>query len=426
MQITLHQPLQPGTYTLTPEVTQPEPTYRKIGRRYYAFETNLIGGNPEYSVKKARTTKKLLDDKNTGFTPMEVFKYFDTYYHMVGDRVKLSTKLYTSTDGLNMTEVSEVAFIHKGERVKVDFQNIWVDPDNGWGYVLCEYENDIWFCAQPSIIGGGRFDTFELWHKVPIEGAKDTKHSIYHDKINGEWWIHGRSRGVQDWIGETDPFKANRRAVKILYSKNPFENNWEMVNDIDPLDYQLDYATTRHRIDYYSSDILQLEPGLYITQIGCYFQDEQRTIPHRPERKAGTGQTFPVLAYSHNGLNWFIPFPERSLIDLKQHHRTWNGVPNEVGQIHAGTVIRIGEDYHLYYGARPDTHYFVQDGQSNASHFVGIIPNGEFVSVKGDWFMLESPTNYDRVKYYTNKGIKHDTNITNTDEVYWWEFEELM
>jgi len=188
----------------------------------------------------------------------------------------------------------------------------------------------------------------------------DTNHSFFYDHHHGQYVAYGRKRGHRDWGVERGHPYEHRRGIALHRSPRWDDEPWQTVGliAVDPLDVwdwgQYEPGDHRIRPDINAPVVMRYH-GQYIGMPEMYFQDESR-VPHtRPDYFLGTGPTYPIFMYSHDGERWHFPHSDHSIIDLEPHKRLSRhpkaSRPElmEVGAIRMGNLLEIDDRLLIYY-----------------------------------------------------------------------------
>ena len=143
-----------------------------------------------------------------------------------------------------------------------------------------------------------------------INHKADTQHSAFYDPLRSKYVMYGRKRN--DW--ETGP--RDRRGVVLHSSENWTDVPWSNVGlvVIDPMDVW-DYSK-QVRPEVYTPSI-QYYHGQYIGLPSIFFIDTTRHLVTDPD--VNTGLYYPIVIYSHDGINWRFPDLNHSVIALEPH-----------------------------------------------------------------------------------------------------------
>jgi len=377
-------------------------------RRYLAVDQTLHGNlsNAQMVMGQATNNQELFkldaswetaNDLRLGYIG-SVVKGHDEMYRMYYEvrnipGVGKATAVAESTDGLTWTKPA--LNIAPGYINHTDSNLVNLSGANGVK-ASGEYENGVVFyrAANPEAFryvmhwlgdGGayisGSSDGINFTSHLHQSGAawshkRDTGHSFFYDEVQGEWRTYGRKR--DDWTSGIAPY--NRRGVP-LHSNTALSGSWSNVGQpvMDPVDYW-DYSdgynasdptqSTGIRPDIYTPGV-QPYHGQYIGLPSVFHRDADRDIPTRPAATywQGTGPIYPMVAHSHDGINWVFPdpqspdHPEHPIVDLTPHLRVSQSSAStsnafEVGQMYsAGNFIEKDGQLFVYYHHRWATHY---------------------------------------------------------------------
>jgi hypothetical protein len=365
MKITIHETLKPGTYTLTPEVTEPNPLPpRPTTKNRIPVFSPRVTNNKDIRLSKPTVTQSMGIDANVQGFPWPIVQ-------------KEGRKVFYCPNRVDQTAWCEPLGHVKNDDLRKGFilhdviHEVTVQ-DNKLLWMLYENNEGIHLASSVDYLN------FKTVYKVDTFGAKDSRHTF--EQINSDYIIiHGRTRSG-DW-GESVARWADRRGVKRI-KINLSDGQCTLLSTIDPIDHyeggRSEYKKAQIRTSYYSSDVTKIGDTL-LSQIGVYFQDEQRQVPDRPDRPNGTGETYPVPFISVNGKWNPLVTVSSSLLDLSMHTRPSANGMIEVGQIHAGSMMWDEGDLICPYMVRNDTHYeFGSIPFKPTEHFLARWKQGRF------------------------------------------------
>lgn len=258
-----------------------------------------------------------------------------------------------------------------------------------------------------------------ITHGLAIHYKADTQHAAFYDYLKGEYVMYGRKRG--DW--ETGP--ADRRGVSRHSSRNWTDIPWTNVGQvvIDPMDVW-DYSTGIWPQVY--TPAIQIYHGQYIGLPSIFYTDSKRIPVSHPDRI--TGPMFPMVMYSHDGIQWSFPDLKHSIVDLKPHervstyeHASYKG--KEVGMVTTATnFIEAGDSLYIYYTVRESNHY-EQEPLDNKSVHVAFMRVDGFASIqtqgngKGEWITTDIKVPEGAGNLIVNANIKGNLHVEVLDAV---------
>jgi hypothetical protein len=360
MKITLHQPLEAGTYTLTPEVVEPPAPEPKPTTRIPVFSPKVNRQGAPLHLVKPTTTQSMGADSDVAAAPWSLTPWNGSNVFYCPDRGQLSC----------WSSLGNIA-------IDGDFTGFQVHDVRSYQdtmYLLYAKDEKIHLAVS---YDGTTFDTVE---EVDTFGAKDTRHAFA--EINSDSaTIHGRVRGA-DWQEEVERW-ADRRGVKVI--QIDFATGFcawkDTIDPIDDYESRSAYKQAQIRTSYYASDGFMIG-DTQLALVAVYFQDEQRIPKNRPERVNGTGSIYPVLFY-FDGMDWYPLFDiTYSPLDLNGHERESVGGFFEVGQIYSSELVWDSGDLVCPYVVRNDTHYeFGKIPFKSTEHFLARWDKGRIAYV---------------------------------------------
>jgi len=395
-----------------------------LGRRYLAVDESLHGAgtNLNFVLGQATGNQEILRiDQNWELTNdlflagIQVFKGPDNVYRMyyglrqvqpgggTADRLALAT----STDGINWTRHttgnqfagSNILNV-TGAGTFVSGQGVFWDPnDNNYKMLWTSGSNFNMAYSNDGL-------SFVTTQTNSFTYKADTQHSVFWDSMKDQYVIYGRIRGSGTLATGGFPSGDTDRRGIPLHQSPTWSTTWTDIGNLvaDPADIWT-YTTHPNSIDNYphgaGPDLYQ--PGVheyhgqYIGLPAVFHRDPSRVPHNRPERV--TGQLYPMLMHSLDGVNFNFPDLAHPIIDLTDHLRVnqWEYATNqtdlEVGQMYAGGMVEVGDQLYIYYSYRDDTHYEAGndsfpnphfDQQQDRSFNVAFLRRDGFASFKSD------------------------------------------
>jgi hypothetical protein len=350
MKITLHQPLEAGTYTLTPEVTEPPVPPRPEPPR------------PEPPiVEPPKPDQELIEKLRSAFTdpsqwtaPEQVWDFdelaggaFIPYardHYIQQDRDGGKIRFIDNGQQRNM-------FIYDNRGVRVDghIQDAKFYEGNLYATVVSNKSLYIAICKD---MGASKL-RLNVDKEIVFEGAKDTSHALLKTKIG--WNIYGRLRTV-DWITD-NPILKDRRGVRLIELDNDLNVLYNYTY-LDPAVEQRNYATNQMRYDYYSTRAILIE-GIEVLGISVYAKNEKRIPSTRPERITGTGEIYPIVVLDGEILPHTNTPIRKSLHARRTEWKEAHPYEPEVGQCYCYGITYKDGVIDFYYSHRQDTHYLI-------------------------------------------------------------------
>ena len=251
--------------------------------------------------------------------------------------------------------------IHEGREVRGMVQSIVNYGDELYG--LFSIEKDVFLMKYRE---NSNLKSWDVLGEVPIPGAKDTHHYLFIN-ADGVFEIQGRVRGAQDWP-EKDPILTDRRGGKIKrYGKTPLSVLEPPTETLimDPVDYaENDYLTDIIRKGIYGLKSIVINGKTY-SFLNIFWQNSKRKTGDRTDRmNVGTGDIYPCVVRDYAEVTAW----DKHVIDQTPFLHDW---PHEdaldwnpqVGQLHMGKPMDMGDYLQMFLVWRRDPHYLEQDGQ---------------------------------------------------------------
>lgn len=358
--------------------------YQRTGKTYLAADPNLKMNNADVrlSIKKFREYGEIPEFR--GMFIMSGFKDRDGIIQLFAHKRPEKTNHRFSLVNDTWVESDFKVIDHNNKEV-TDFMvnGVYFDKRNGWPYLMCNVDKDIWIASHPT--HADDFSVFKLWKKVfsKEDGATDALHSIHFSTEFNRFVVYGRKRNVKDWPNDTNPEMFDRRGIRVLAATTP-DGPWVEHYPIDPARVVKTYENDTLKRDFYSFYVFDYE-GNVMGSAFTYYKNSDRQVPDRPDRTTGTGPLQPTLWFSDNQLDWKCVDIDRTLVDLSRFERRTPIEYNqpyepEVGQLNWNVTIDQGNEVWGLMCNTINEHYSPWDGQPPHETWLMKMPKDRFAS----------------------------------------------